>query len=118
MTLRPTSPTLADEEIRLVPLAAAHEPDVAALVQDEDVRIYTRVPTHPPVDFATSWLGTYEQGWRDGSRAGFAVETRDGGFLGLGSSSASRPKRARVRSGTSSPPQPAAGEWPRGRCGS
>jgi PhnB protein len=65
-------------------LAAAHEPDVAALVQDEDVRIYTRVPTHPPVDFARSWLGTYEQGWRDGSRAGFAVETRDGGFLGLG----------------------------------
>jgi RimJ/RimL family protein N-acetyltransferase len=75
---------LADDAIRLVPLTRAHEADLAALVEDEDVRTFTRVPTDPPRDFAATWLGSYEQGWRDGSRAGFAIETHDGEFLGLG----------------------------------
>jgi RimJ/RimL family protein N-acetyltransferase len=84
MTLRPPDPMLADEAIRLVPLTPGHEPAVAALVQDDDVRTYTRVPTDPPPDFAATWLARYEEGWRDGSRAGFAIETLDGEFLGLG----------------------------------
>jgi RimJ/RimL family protein N-acetyltransferase len=75
---------LADEEIRLVPLTAAYEQELGALVQDEDVRTYTRVPTEPRADFAGAWLGTYVDGWRDGSRAGFAIEAHDGEFLGLG----------------------------------
>ena len=67
-----------------MPLTGDHEPGVAALVDDEDVRRYTRVPTKPSADFAAGWLARYEDGWRDGSRAGFAIEDRDGEFLGLG----------------------------------
>lgn len=84
MRLSPPDPILADEAIRLVPLASDREPDLAALVQVEDVRTYTRVPTDPPPDFAASWLARYLQGWRVGSRAGFAIEALDGEFLGLG----------------------------------
>jgi RimJ/RimL family protein N-acetyltransferase len=84
MALQPPEPPLADDAIRLVPLTPDHEQGIAALVQDEDVRRYTRVPTEPPADFAATWLGSYEQGWRTGSRAGFAVESHDGEFLGLG----------------------------------
>jgi RimJ/RimL family protein N-acetyltransferase len=67
-----------------VPLEPGHEPGVAALVQVEDVRTFTRVPTQPPPGFAAYWLARYEEGWCDGSRAGFAIETHDGEFLGLG----------------------------------
>jgi ribosomal-protein-serine acetyltransferase len=84
VTLPGQRPVLQDDAIRLVPLTADHEPGVAALVQDEDVREYTRVPTNPSADFAGEWLTRYEDGWRDGSRAGFAIETHDGEFLGLG----------------------------------
>jgi RimJ/RimL family protein N-acetyltransferase len=70
--------------IRLVPLTPDHEPGVAELVDDEGVREYTRVPTKPNADFAAEWLAKYEEGWRDGSRAGFAIETHGGEFLGLG----------------------------------
>jgi ribosomal-protein-alanine N-acetyltransferase len=84
MSLRPPVPVLADDAIRLVPLTGVHERDVEALVQDEDVRTYTRVPSEPPAGFAASWIGRYEEGWREGSRAGFAIETHEGEFLGLG----------------------------------
>jgi RimJ/RimL family protein N-acetyltransferase len=67
-----------------VPLESGHEPGVAALVQVEDVRTFTRVPTQPPPGFAAEWLARYEEGWRNGSRAGFAIESHDGEFLGLG----------------------------------
>jgi RimJ/RimL family protein N-acetyltransferase len=84
MALRPPDPMLADESIRLVPLTPARKQELEALVLDEDVRRYTRVPTEPPADFVETWLGFYEDGWRDGTRAGFAIETHDGEFLGLG----------------------------------
>ena len=84
MPISPPDPILADEAIRLVPLTPDHEESLTALVQDEDVRTYTRVPTEPPPGYGATWLGRYEEGWRDGSRAGFAVETHEGEFLGLG----------------------------------
>src|SRR5918992_4991305 len=77
-------PVLADESIRLVPLTPAHEPFVAALAQDDEVRAFTRFPTQPTSEFAGAWLTIYDEGWGDGSRAGFAIETHDGEFLGLG----------------------------------
>ena len=77
-------PTLQGDTIRLVPLEPGHESGVAALVEVEDVRTYTRVPTEPGPGFAAEWLARYEQGWRDGSRAGFAIESNEGAFLGLG----------------------------------
>jgi RimJ/RimL family protein N-acetyltransferase len=84
MTLRPPDPPLADEAIRLVPLTRGYEGGVEALVLEEDVRRFTRVPSEPPPGFAKRWVDRYERGWRDGSRAGFAIESHDGGFLGLG----------------------------------
>lgn len=84
VTLQPPDPTLADDAIRLVPMAADHEPGIAALLEDADVRRYTRVPSEPPADFAATWIGRYDDAWRDGSRAGFAIEAHDGEFLGLG----------------------------------
>lgn len=67
-----------------MPLELGHEPGVAALVEVEDVRRYTRVPSKPPAGFAAQWLARYEEGWLDRSRAGFAIESHDGEFLGLG----------------------------------
>jgi len=84
MTFPGQRPVLEDETIRLVALTSDHEPGVAALVADEAVREYTRVPTKPGAEFAGEWLARYEEGWRDGSRAGFAIETHEGEFLGLG----------------------------------
>lgn len=84
MKLQPPEAALADDAIRLVPVGPDHEPGIGALVDDADVRRYTRVPSEPPPGFAATWLGRYLDGWRDGSRAGFAIEGHDGEFLGLG----------------------------------
>jgi RimJ/RimL family protein N-acetyltransferase len=67
-----------------VPLTPEHEPGVAALVEVEDVRRYTRVPSEPPAGFAGQWLARYEAGWRDATRAGFAIEPHEAEFLGVG----------------------------------
>jgi len=77
-------PILEDEAIRLVPLTPEHEPGVAELVEVEDVREFTRIPSTPEPGFPARWLAAYEQGWRDGTRAGFAIEAHDGEFLGMG----------------------------------
>ncbi|MFL5931978.1 MAG: GNAT family N-acetyltransferase [Gaiellaceae bacterium] len=82
--LRPPDPPLADDAIRLVPMDARHVPGFEALLEDADVRRHTRVPSEPPPGYGKTWLGRYEQGWRDGSRAGFAIESHEGEFLGLG----------------------------------
>lgn len=57
---------------------------VGDLVADPDVRRFTRIPEPPPDGFASSWIGMYEAGRRDGSREGFAAADRDGRFVGLG----------------------------------
>jgi RimJ/RimL family protein N-acetyltransferase len=84
VTLEPPEPPLADDAIRLVPMEARHETGIDALLEDEGVRRHTRVPSEPPQGFAATWLGGYLDAWRDGSRAGFAIEGHDGEFLGLG----------------------------------
>ena len=77
-------PTLSDDVVRLVPLTPAHEPALAMLIDDDEVRRYTRVPTKPADDFVTTWLRTYVEGGREGTRAGFAIESHAGEFLGIG----------------------------------
>jgi RimJ/RimL family protein N-acetyltransferase len=81
--LRPPTPSLADGDIRLVPLTLAHAEELELLAQDPDVARYTRVS--PPFSRAQAeaWAGRYVSGWRDGSLAGFAVETADGAFAGF-----------------------------------
>jgi RimJ/RimL family protein N-acetyltransferase len=82
--LEPPEPPLADDAIRLVPMARRHEPAVEAMLEDADVRRNTRVPSEPSPGFAGTWIDRYEESWRDGTRAGFAIESHDGEFLGLG----------------------------------
>jgi RimJ/RimL family protein N-acetyltransferase len=74
---------LADDTIRLQPLTHADVPALLALKDDPDVIRFTLVPTVVDEDFVRGWIGRYEAGWADGSRAGFSVRGRDGGFLGF-----------------------------------
>jgi RimJ/RimL family protein N-acetyltransferase len=48
------------------------------------VRRYTRVPTNPAPDFVTTWLRSYLEGGHEGTRLGFAIESHEGEFLGIG----------------------------------
>jgi RimJ/RimL family protein N-acetyltransferase len=84
VSLLPPEPPLADDAIALVPMAPRHVPGIEAMLEDADVLRHTRVPSRPPPGFAKTWLARYEEGWQDGSRAGFAIESHDGEFLGLG----------------------------------
>ena len=72
-------PALADDAIRLEPLAEALAPELAwVLAGDPDIERFTRLPVDADADFLTAWLGRYERAWDDdGSAAGFAV--RDAG---------------------------------------
>jgi RimJ/RimL family protein N-acetyltransferase len=82
-TLSPPAPPLVDGDLRLEPLGSRHAADLDALATDPDVRRFTYVPLEPPAGFGTRWAARYDEGWRDGTRAGFAI--RDGGdaFLGF-----------------------------------
>lgn len=80
----PPSPLLADDAIALRPLGAAYEGDFARLLDVDDVRENTRVPSEPPPAYARTWLSLYEAGWREGGRAGFAIHDRETDeFLGF-----------------------------------
>jgi RimJ/RimL family protein N-acetyltransferase len=83
MNLTPPDPPLADEAIRLEPLDERHVSGFERLLEDPDVIRNTRVPTEPPPGFAEYWLDRYIEGWRDGTRAGFAVLSPEGEFLGF-----------------------------------
>jgi RimJ/RimL family protein N-acetyltransferase len=77
------SPPLADHAIRLDPLDERYVPHFAGLVHDPEIVRHTRVPVDPPPGFEATWVGRYVQGWRDGSRAGFAILSTEGAFLGM-----------------------------------
>jgi RimJ/RimL family protein N-acetyltransferase len=80
---RPQAP-IADDAVALVPLAAEHLEALQRIGNDPLVQRFTRVPDPFGSDEAEWWLGLYDQGWEDGSRAGFAiVDTRAGAFVGL-----------------------------------
>ena len=77
-------PALADDAIRLEPLTQAHAPGMLVLAADADVERFTRVPAGADAAFVTGWVARYEQGWEDGSRAGFAIlDAADGSLLGF-----------------------------------
>jgi RimJ/RimL family protein N-acetyltransferase len=79
---RPVEP-LGDGAVSLAPLGPEHLRPLAALGNDPGVRRYTRVPEPFGEAEAEWWLGLYEQGWLDGSRAGFAIVDHTGSFLGM-----------------------------------
>jgi RimJ/RimL family protein N-acetyltransferase len=74
-------PPLADDHIRLEPLTQAHVPAFVELIQEEAVQRFTLVPSNADEAFVASWLRRYEEGWTDGSRAGFAANDHAGTFL-------------------------------------
>ena len=75
---------LADDVIRLEPLAESHLEGLAALGQDPLVARNTRVPEPWPEAFERRWLDLYEQGREEGKRHGYAVvDAETGAFLGI-----------------------------------
>jgi RimJ/RimL family protein N-acetyltransferase len=54
-----------------------------ALTADPDVVRFTRVPAGADEAFVRGWIKRYEDGWDDGSRAGFAIRGQDGTVLGF-----------------------------------
>jgi RimJ/RimL family protein N-acetyltransferase len=40
---------------------------------DGDIAAFTYIPSAPTNGFLEHWLGRYEEGWRTGERAGFAI---------------------------------------------
>jgi RimJ/RimL family protein N-acetyltransferase len=67
-------------------MARADVPDLLRLVEDEAIREYTLVPTAAGESFVRSWIRGYEEGWKNGGRAGFVVrDAGDGVFLGFAS---------------------------------
>jgi RimJ/RimL family protein N-acetyltransferase len=77
------SPPLADGVIRLEPLDGRFVAGFEELIADPDVVRNTRVPTDAEHGFGAVWLDRYVEGWRDGSRAGFAVLADTDAFLGF-----------------------------------
>jgi len=76
-------PRLADDTIRLEPLTQGDVPDMLALTNDPDIIRFTRVPTDTDEPFVRGWIGRYQAGWEDGTRAGFSIRDCDGGFVGF-----------------------------------
>ncbi len=69
-----TRPELADEVIRLDPLRTSFASELEWVASgDEAISRFTMIPSAPGRDFVESWLGRYERGWEDGTRAGFAI---------------------------------------------
>ena len=75
---------LADDVIRLDPLAAEHADAMDALARDDGVAPFTRVPVPVPDGFGALWVDRYVNGWTTQENAGFAiVEARTGAFVGF-----------------------------------
>jgi RimJ/RimL family protein N-acetyltransferase len=77
-------PPLADDAIRLEPLAESLAPEFGwVLAGDVDIERFTLIPSRPGGTFLTTWLGRYERGWENGSCAGFAVRDGSGAAIGF-----------------------------------
>ncbi len=77
-------PELHDDAIRLEPLTRVLVPAMRWVTEpDGDTARFTYIPTSPDDAFLESWLGRYEDGWGEGSRAGFAVRDPGGDAVGF-----------------------------------
>jgi RimJ/RimL family protein N-acetyltransferase len=75
---------LTDGVIRLVTISEAHLAGLTLLLRDPDVVRNTRVPEPLEEGFEHRWLESYENGQRDGTRDGYAIEDAETGtFLGI-----------------------------------
>jgi RimJ/RimL family protein N-acetyltransferase len=69
-------------DVRLVQFAERHLPAFEAMLDDADVKRFTRLPVPTPPGFPRTWLARYEEGRRDGTSEAFAIEDASGEFLG------------------------------------
>jgi RimJ/RimL family protein N-acetyltransferase len=69
--------------IRLEPFDERHLDGVEEMLADPDVVRFTRIPEPVPPGFASSWLASYEDARREGTREAFAIVDEGGGFLGI-----------------------------------
>lgn len=87
MKLTEPDPPLDDGVVRLVPLRPPHLAGMRALGDDPDVTRFTYVRAPWDDDKARAWLQRYVDGWRDGTLAGFAIESSGAeeflGFLAI-----------------------------------
>jgi len=75
-------PALADDTIRLDPLAEALAPEFQWVLDgDRDTDRFTLIPSQPDRKFVVTWLGRYERGWENGSCAGFAIRDAAAGAV-------------------------------------
>jgi RimJ/RimL family protein N-acetyltransferase len=81
--LTPPEPQLADDAISLEPLGQEHVPPFIAVIHDPDIVRFTRIPGGADETFVRGWIRRYEEGWSDGSRAGFAIRALDGDVVGF-----------------------------------
>jgi RimJ/RimL family protein N-acetyltransferase len=69
--------------IRLEPLVQADVPALVEVIDDPGIVRFTRIPEGADETFVRGWIKRYEDGWGDGSRAGFRIAAHDGTFLGF-----------------------------------
>jgi RimJ/RimL family protein N-acetyltransferase len=73
------APELADDAIRLEPLARDLAGEMHWVLEpDPDTAAFTFIPSDPDTVFLDRWLARYEEGWRTGERAGFGVRSSAG----------------------------------------
>jgi RimJ/RimL family protein N-acetyltransferase len=82
--LSPPDPPLQNDRIRLDPMTQAAAADARRMIQDEDIKRFTYIPSEPDDGFVARWITRYENGWTDGSCAGFEIRgLGDGAYLGF-----------------------------------
>ncbi|MPZ68570.1 MAG: GNAT family N-acetyltransferase [Actinobacteria bacterium] len=77
------APILEGDDIRLMPLDLDVLDEMHALGADPDVLRFTYVSAPFTRDDATAWIQRYIDGWAEGTRAGFSIQSTDGEFLGF-----------------------------------
>jgi len=76
-------PPLQDDALHLEPLTQAHVPELLTMTGDPDIVRFTRIPAGADEPFVSGWIARYENGWTEGSRAGFAIRSHEAALLGF-----------------------------------
>jgi RimJ/RimL family protein N-acetyltransferase len=76
-------PVLDGDDFRLVPLDTDVVNEMHELGQDPDVLQWTYVSAPFTRQKAMEWVQRYVDGWKDGSLAGFSIQSPAGEFLGF-----------------------------------
>ena len=104
-------------DVRLVQFAERHLPAFERMLDDPDVKRFTRLPVPAPPGFPRTWLGRYEQGRRDGTSEAFAIVDGADEFLGCAMAFGIEAEAGEAELATSSRRPRAGGEWRRRRSG-